>query len=99
MAQNTTNDAIADGYLVKLNGKVWGIALGMIAALGLFVATNILVLKGGDDVGATLGRLGWFMWGYDVTFLGSIIGALWAFGYGMAIGWLACGIYNFAARR
>ena len=68
MDTTNQNEATVDGFLVRLNGKVWGIALGTLAALGLFVATNILVIKGGETVGQHLGLLGHYFPGYDVTF-------------------------------
>ncbi len=68
-----------------LNAKVLGLALGVICALGLFVATNWLVIKGGPRVGPHLQLLGQYFIGYRVTFVGSLIGA----GYGFAVGTLA----------
>ena len=99
MADNASNDALADGYLVRLNGKVWGIALGLIAGLGLFIATNILWLKDGEEAGQHLGLLGHYFLGYDVNFVGSLIGFVLGLRLRLAIGWLACTIYNLAARR
>ena len=39
--------------LLRLNGRAWGIAVGLLFGGGLFLATNILVLKGGENVPAT----------------------------------------------
>lgn len=75
----------------KLNARAWGIAMGLVLALGLFVATNVLVIKGGDPVGPHLGLLGNFFPGYSVSFVGSLIGFVYAFvvGYGLGrfVGW------------
>jgi uncharacterized membrane protein len=80
--------------VLRLNGHILGFVIGVISALAIFVATNWLVLKGGDVVGPHLGLLGNFFIGYDVTFFGSLIGAAYGFvgGYitGLLIGW----IYN-----
>lgn len=80
--------------VLRLNGHILGFVLGVISALVIFVATNWLVLKGGDVVGPHLGLLGQFFIGYTVTFTGSLIGAAYGFvtGYlsGLLIGW----IYN-----
>jgi hypothetical protein len=70
---------------LRLNARAWGFALGLLCGLGLLVATNILVLKGGPVVGPHLGLLGSYLPGYRVTFGGSLIG----FCYGMLIGY--CG--------
>jgi hypothetical protein len=80
--------------VLRLNGHILGFVLGFVGALIIFVATNWLVLKGGDVVGPHLSLLGQFFIGYSVTFTGSLIGAAYGFitGYlsGLLIGW----IYN-----
>ena len=80
--------------VLRLNGKVLGFVIGTILGLAIFVATNWLVLKGGDVVGPHLQLLDQFYFGYSVTFVGSFIGAAYGFvtGYlgGLLIGW----IYN-----
>jgi len=63
---------------------VYGVVTGILLGLGLFLATNWLVLKGGRVVGPHLALLGQFFPGYLVTFAGSLIG----FGYGLAIGFM-----------
>jgi hypothetical protein len=72
--------------LVRANARAWGLATGSLFGLGLFLATNILVLKGGSDVGSHLGRLAQVLPGYQVTFGGSVIGAIYAFVIGYALG-------------
>jgi len=68
--------------IVWLNAKILGLALGLLFGLGLFVATNWLVIKGGQPVGPHLQLLSQYFIGYRVSFLGSFIG----FGYGFALG-------------
>lgn len=70
--------------LVRLNEHGWGIAFGLLAGLGLFAATIILVIRGGAVVGPRLALLGVYLPGYDVTTAGAFIGL----GYGVAIGYL-----------
>lgn len=83
----------------RVDGRAWGIALGLLCGLGLLIATNILVLKGGPIVGPHLGLLGSYLPGYRVTFGGSLIG----FGYGMLIGYCAGrligSVYNMVVRH
>ena len=80
--------------VLRLNGNVLGLVIGSLGALAIFVATNWLVLKGGEVVGPHMGLLDQFFYGYSVTFTGSLIGAAYVFviGYlcGLLIGW----IYN-----
>ena len=90
----TENDESLNAAILRLNGRAWGIAAGLLLGGGLFVATNILVLKGGPNVGKHLRLLGVFFPGYSVTFVGSIIGFIYAFVLGYAIGRLIGGVYN-----
>jgi hypothetical protein len=86
--------------ILRLDAVAQGITTGLVAGLGVFVATNWLVLKGGRVVGPNLALLGQFFFGYEVTFVGSVIGAVWAFVYGFASGYVVSRIYNwFIARR
>jgi hypothetical protein len=83
--------------LLRLNATVQGIATGIIAGLVVFIATNLLVLKGGDVVGPHLSLLGQFFIGYRVTFVGSLIGFAYALVFGFAGGYFVARIYNWLA--
>jgi len=78
----------------RLNQRAWGVAFGLLLGLGLFVATNVLVIKGGPDVGQHLILLRQYFPGYRVTFLGSLIGFVYAFVLGYAFGRLVGTVYN-----
>lgn len=80
--------------VLLLNAKVVGLALGLIFGLGIFVATNWLIIKGGDRVGPHLILLSQYFIGYKVTFLGSLIGATYGFALGTICGALIGWIYN-----
>ncbi len=80
--------------VARLNERAWGITVGLLLGLGLFIATNILVVKGGPEVGPHLGLLRNFFPGYRVTFLGSVIGFVYAFVIGYALGRLIGAVYN-----
>jgi len=94
----TSNDASIDERLaaavLRLNGTILGLVLGMVSGGIVFVATNWLVIKGGDVVGPHLGLLAQFFWGYSVTFLGSFVGMFYGFIVGFIAGWLAAWVYN-----
>ena len=86
---------------LRLNSKLLGIMLGLLAALGVFLATNFLVLKGGPldasgkpVVGPHLVLLSQYFVGYRVTFVGSLIGAAYGFGLGFVTGALIGWLYN-----
>lgn len=92
--QNDSEEEILKQAVLRLNGQVIGVVFGIICALGIFVATNWLVLKGGDVVGPHLGLLGQFFIGYSVTFVGSLIGALYGFVIGYVSGLIIGYVYN-----
>lgn len=80
--------------VLRLNRSVLGLASGTAAGLILFVATNWLVLKGGEPVGPHLSLLSQFFIGYSVTFAGSFIGTAYGFASGFVAGWLVAWVYN-----
>lgn len=84
--------------LLLLNARAWGVAMGLVLGLGLFLATNILVLRGGDPVGPHLGLIGIYLPGYTVTFVGSLIGFVYMFVIGYGLGRLIGGVYNAITR-
>lgn len=84
--------------LARINGRAWGVAMGLMLGLGLFAATIILVIKGGAVVGPHLGLLGIFFPGYSVTWHGAFIGFIYAFFLGYALGRLIGVIYNATSR-
>ena len=80
--------------LLRMNEQGWGIAFGLLLGLGLFAATNFLVIKGGAVVGPHLELLSVFFPGYRVTFLGSFVGFVYAFVVGYGFGRTVSLIYN-----
>lgn len=77
--------------ILKVQIRIFGLSLGCICGLVIFLATNWLLIKGGHYnaqgeyvVGPHLQLLGQFFPGYQVSFLGSCIG----FGYGFLTGFL-----------
>jgi len=83
-----------ENALLRLNGRAWGISIGLVLAVGLFIATNLLVLKGGPDPGRHLRLIRVFFPGYSVSFVGSIIGFVYAFVVGYGLGRMIGSIYN-----
>ena len=80
--------------LLRLNGRAWGIGVGLLLGTGLFLATNILVARGGRDMGQHLALLGIYLPGYSVSFVGSLIGFVYAFVGGYALGRIVGEVYN-----
>ena len=80
--------------LAKLDGTALGIALGSLLGLVIFVATNFLVLKGGDVIGPNLALLSQFFPGYEVSFMGSLVGFVYGLISGFVVGWLTALLRN-----
>lgn len=80
--------------VARIHEKGWGIAFGLLFAVALLAATNILVLRGGPVIGPHLSLLRWYLPGYSVTFGGSLIGAVYAFVVGYGVGRSIATIYN-----
>jgi ABC-type dipeptide/oligopeptide/nickel transport system permease subunit len=81
--------------LLRLNATVQGVVTGLVTGLAIFIATNWLVLKGGDVVGPHLSLLSQFFIGYRVSFVGSFIGLAHGFVGGFIVGYCVARIYNY----
>lgn len=84
--------------LAKVDAIAFGVSIGTVLGFGIFLATIILLWKGGDVIGPTLGLLGHYFIGYDVTPVGSLIGFAWGFATGFVLGWMGAGLRNFIVR-
>ncbi len=82
------------GEIVRLNGAILGLVLGLMAGVIVFLATNLLVVQGGEPLGPHLALLGEFFYGYSVSFVGSLIGSAYAFVLGYLAGWSTARTYN-----
>jgi hypothetical protein len=80
--------------IVRLDANIQGLGVGVLAGLGIFIATNWLIVKGGDPVGPHLSLLGQYFIGYQVTFIGSLIGLGYGFILGFLAGYSVARIYN-----
>lgn len=80
--------------VARLNAGVLAIVLGLMAGIGLFAMTAILLIDGGPRAGAHLRLLGQYFIGYSVTWTGAVIGFFWASFTGGVIGWSIGMVYN-----
>lgn len=95
------NEELLFSGVIRFNAKILGLVCGLLLGLVIFIATNWLILKGGQIspegdyvVGPHLRLLGQFFIGYRVSFLGSIIGFLYGFALGTLCGAAIGSIYN-----
>lgn len=99
--EQTRLEQLVLARVMRLNATVLGIVVGLTAGMGLFIATNWLILRGGPItpegdplIGPNLILLNQFFVGFDMTFVGSLIGFAYAFVCGFSIGFVCALIYN-----
>jgi hypothetical protein len=106
VAEKLQNDEKLLRGVIRLNAKVYGLVLGIVLGLIIFIGTNWLLIKGAPTtpdgrqiVGPHLQLLSQFFIGYRVSFLGSIIGFFYGFAIGTlggaTIGWIYNKIVDF----
>ncbi len=76
LAEKPPNDEKLLRGMIRFNAKVFGLVLGIVLGLIIFIGTNWLLIKGGPTtpdgrhlVGPHLELLGQFFIGYQVSFL------------------------------
>lgn len=69
-----------------LHKRALGMAVGTAAALVVFAATAIYLIRD-PQPGFDLGIFGQYFYGYTVSWSGAFVGAAWAFVAGFAAGW------------
>ncbi len=84
--------------LAKLDSVALGISLGTLFAMVIFLATNLLIFKGGKAIGPNLELLNQYFIGYEVTFRGSLIGLVYGFLSGFILGFLIAFLRNTVVR-
>jgi hypothetical protein len=79
----------------RLDPLALGVAVGVLSGVGLFGMTAVLLLRGGIAVGRHLGRLNNYLIGYDVSWVGALVGLVegamlgFLLGVGVALLWNA----------
>ena len=91
-------EKIIEIAFAKLDPVALGVAVGTVSGLLLFMATAILVIKGGPSVGPTLSLLGHFLIGFQVTWGGALVGLLEGGVGGFAIGYSGASFRNWGMK-
>ncbi len=91
---NVPDEVLIQAF-AKLDKVALGLAAGIIMGLGLFLATIILLIKGGNPVGPNLALLGQYFIGYTVTWKGSLVGLAYGGVSGFVLGWSTAFLRNF----
>lgn len=83
--------------VVRIQAGVLALVGAFLGGMGLFLMTVWLLIKGGPNVGAHLNLLGHYFIGYEVTWLGSVIGLFYGALTGGIAGWIMAKVYNAVA--
>lgn len=86
--------AQATRVIATLDPKAFGVAVGVVAGVGVLLATVILLVNGGDEVGPNLGLLSQYFVGYSVSLVGALIGTAYGFLTGFVAGFSFAGLRN-----
>ena len=81
----------------RIDSVAMAVAMGLVFGIGLFLATAILLIKGGGPgvpVGPNLSALVTFLPGYSVSWVGSVVGALYAAAVGAVVGCVLSVMWN-----
>jgi hypothetical protein len=78
----------------SLDRVALGLAIGVWGALAFFLATALLIVKGGSPIGPHLSLLAQYFPGYTVTWTGSLLGLAYGFVSGFAFGWAFAVVRN-----
>lgn len=96
VAPPETAEKVIEAAFAKLDPLAMGVALGVVGSLALFLATAVLLLKGGPVVGPTLGLLDNFFLGYSVSWSGAFWGLAQAAFGGFALGFMFAWLRNWS---
>jgi hypothetical protein len=97
--QETKNadKALLMAAFARVDAVALAVALGTGCALGIFLMTIALLIKGappGEHIGPHLGLLGVYLPGYSVSWGGSVIGAAYAWIIGAVMGFIWAVLWN-----
>ena len=96
--KTANTDQLVRQAFARLDATALGIAVGTLCGVGLFGATIVLLLKGGEHVGQNLRLLAQFFPGYRVTWRGAFVGLAYGCVAGFIAGWVLAQARNLAVR-
>jgi len=85
-------DRVIQRAFARLDPVALGAAFAFVAGMGLFVVTTLLLLKGEPTLGPTL--LGQYLFGFNLTLKGALIGLLEIAAGGFALGYATAKLRN-----
>jgi hypothetical protein len=89
----TLGEALAQVF-AKYDSVALGSAVGLLAGMLTFLATAVLLIKGGDPVGPHLSLLSNYLLGFEVSWAGAFLGFFEAGACGFGFGWILASMIN-----
>jgi protoporphyrinogen oxidase len=89
-----TPDELVTAAFARLDSVALGVALGVVSGLAVFVASVLLLLKGGSPVGPNLSLLGHYLLWFRVSWAGAFVGLVETGLGGFVIGYLLASMRN-----
>ena len=94
-----TVEELLAGAFQRYDSVALGAAVAATSALSLWVATSILILRGGEAIEPTLSLLAAFLAGFSVSWGGALLGSVEAGVLGYLLGFLTAGAVNLQVAR
>ena len=82
----TSVEGLLRSAFARYDPVALGAAVATVAGSGLFLATAILLLRGGEVVGPNLSLIGVFLFGFEASWRGAVVGAVEAAALGFVFG-------------
>jgi hypothetical protein len=96
-ASEVIDEAFARAFM-KIDPVAFGISIGAVSGLFIFLATLFVSIRQIDELIYFLYLLNQYFPGYDVNFGGSLIGLVYGFAAGFVFGWGIISLRNFTVR-
>jgi hypothetical protein len=96
LEQKLSPDELIETIFARLDPVALGFAVGLVSGSGLFLATIILLLKGGPVIGPILSLLGQYLIGFKVSWSGAFVGFFEAGIVGFLLGHITASLRNWA---
>jgi len=91
------NTKLVMALFARMDTLAMSLAVGVIGAASIFLATGILLIKGsapGFEVGQNLSALSPFLPGYSVSWSGALAGSIYGFVAGALAGFVIAVLWN-----
>ena len=93
-ARERTLEEVLAAAFARYDRLALGAAVGVVCGLGLFLATVLVLVDAPGDPGRVLSLLGQYFLGYEVSWMGAVIGLVGAGSSGFLFGWMLAILIN-----